>query len=87
MHSYFYFQDNNLSKSQWIFIKFDMYTDNVQICFGIAHGHGQFLTELSACDMIMAGYYHFTFIIDGKVVILILFLHKKCCDYSLEGSQ
>ena len=34
----FYFQDNNLSKSQWIFIKFDMYTDNVQICFGITHG-------------------------------------------------
>ena len=31
-----YFQDNNLSKSQWIFTKFDMFIDIVEICFGIA---------------------------------------------------
>ena len=36
--SVFYFHDNNLSKSQWILIKFDMYIDTVGICFGIAHG-------------------------------------------------
>ena len=32
----FYFQDNNLSKSQWIFTKFDVCIDIVEICFGIA---------------------------------------------------
>ena len=35
--SIFYFQDNNLSNSQWIFTKFDMCIDIVKICFGIAH--------------------------------------------------
>ena len=33
--SIFYFQDNNLSKSQWIFTKFDMCIDIVEVCFGI----------------------------------------------------
>ena len=33
----FYFQDNNLSKSQWIFTKFDVCVNIVMICFGIAH--------------------------------------------------
>ena len=32
-----YFQDNNSSKSQWIFTKFDMCIYIVEICFGIAH--------------------------------------------------
>ena len=36
--SVFYFQDDNLSKSQWIFTKFDMCIDIVEICLGIAHG-------------------------------------------------
>ena len=35
--SVFYFQDNNISKSQWIFTKFSMYIDIVEINFGIAH--------------------------------------------------
>ena len=35
--SVFYFQDNNLSKPQWIFTKFDVCIDFVEICFGIAH--------------------------------------------------
>ena len=35
--SIFYFQDNNLSKFQCIFIKFDMCIDIVEVCFGIAH--------------------------------------------------
>ena len=57
-----YFQDNNLSKSQQIFTKFDMCIYIVEICFGIAHWHiSSILTELSAQDMIMAGYYRFTF--------------------------
>ena len=34
--SVFYFQDNNLSKSQWIFTKFDVSIDIVENCFGIA---------------------------------------------------
>ena len=36
--SVFYFQDNNVSKSQWIFTKSDMCIDIVAICSGIAHG-------------------------------------------------
>ena len=35
--SVFYFQDNNICKSGWIFTKFDMGIDTVEICFGIAH--------------------------------------------------
>ena len=35
--SEFYFQNNNLSKSQWIVTKFDMCSDIVEISFGIAH--------------------------------------------------
>ena len=57
--SVFYIQVNNLSKSQLIFISFDMYIAIVKICFGICFG--QLLTEFSAHDMIMAGYYRFTF--------------------------
>ena len=33
----FYFQDNNLSKSQWIFTKIDVCIGIVEICCGIAH--------------------------------------------------
>ena len=33
----FFFQDNNLGKSQWIFTKLDMCIDIVKICFGVAH--------------------------------------------------
>ena len=35
--SVFYFQDNNLSKSQLIFTKFDMCIYIVENCFGTAH--------------------------------------------------
>ena len=35
--SLFYFQINNLSKSQWIITKFDVHIDQVEICFGITH--------------------------------------------------
>ena len=35
--SVFYLKDNNLSKSQWIFTKFDMCIYIAEICFGIAH--------------------------------------------------
>ena len=35
--SVFYFQESNLSKSQWISTKFDMCIDILEICFGIAH--------------------------------------------------
>ena len=36
--SVFYFQDNNLSKYHWIFTKFDMFIDIVEIFFCIANG-------------------------------------------------
>ena len=53
--SVFYFQDNNLSKSQWIFTKFDMCIYNVEICFGIAHWQiSSILIELTA-HLIMGG--------------------------------
>ena len=35
--SVFYFPDNNLSKSQWIFTKFNKCIDFVEICFGNSH--------------------------------------------------
>ena len=35
--SVFYIKDNNLSKFQWIFTRFDMCIYIVEICFGIAH--------------------------------------------------
>ena len=35
----------------------------------------QFLTELSACDMIMAGFYNFTFLFD-KAVLRSTFMEK-----------
>ena len=37
--SIFFFQDNNLSKSQWIFTQLDMCIDIVEIWFGIAIGY------------------------------------------------
>ena len=56
--SLFYFQDNNLSKSWWIFFKCDVRIDIMEVCFGIAHRQiCRFLTELSAHDRIMVGYY------------------------------
>ena len=42
--SIFYFQDNNFNKSQWIFTKFDVYINIVEICFVITHR--QFLSYL-----------------------------------------
>ena len=35
--SIFSFLDDNFSKYQWIFTKFDMCIDIVEICFGVAH--------------------------------------------------
>ena len=46
--SVFSFPDNNLSKCQWIFIKFGVCIDIVEVRFEIANG--QILTELSARD-------------------------------------
>ena len=48
----FSFPDDNLSKHQWIFTKFGMCIDIVEIWFGIANGQiRRILTELSAQDM------------------------------------
>ena len=54
------FPDENLSKCQWTFTKLGICIDIVEIRFGITDGQIlQFLTELFALNMIMAGYYHF----------------------------
>ena len=81
--SVFYFQDNNLSKLQWIFTKFDTCIDIVEICLGLLIGKcRQFLTELSALDngevLSFQVLFQLTF-----VLIFLLFLHKNicCCTY------
>ena len=59
----FLFLDNNLSKCQGILTRLGTCIDITEILFGIANGKfHQFLTELSACSTIMAGYYRFTFL-------------------------
>ena len=61
--SVFSFQDNNFSKSQWIFTKNDMFIDSLETWFGVANGQIS-----SIC--VMAGYYRFTFLF---VLIFVLF--------------
>ena len=65
--SVFYFQDN-LSKSQWIFTKFGVYIDIIEICFEIAHQQILSIFDRVIC-MIMAGYYCFTFYFLGVPLI------------------
>ena len=49
---HFSFPDDNLSKHQWIFTKFGICIDIVEIWFGIANGQiSSNLTELSVQDM------------------------------------
>ena len=64
--SIFYFQDNNLSNSQWIFTKFD----NVHwycgaLLWECSLAYFVNFWQLSARDMIMAGYYSLHFILDN----------------------
>ena len=61
----FCFRGDNLCKYQLIFTKVDtcMCFDIVKICFRIANG--QISTELSVCNRILAGSYHFMFILSG----------------------
>ena len=60
--SLFSFPDNNFSRYQWIFTKLCMCIDIVEICIELLMvKFHQFLTELSAHHMIVAGYYHFKF--------------------------
>ena len=61
--SIFYFQDNNLSKSQSIFTKFFMCALILwSSALGLLVGKfRQFLTELSAHDTKIAGHYPFMF--------------------------
>ena len=61
--SIFSFLDNNLSKSQWIFTKYDMCIDIVEIWFWIAHWQILSIFEqLSARNIIKAGDYGFMFL-------------------------
>ena len=48
------FQDDNLSKRQWIFTKLDMCIDNMKIWFGLLMGKFCVLTELSAQDIFLS---------------------------------
>ena len=59
----FSFPDDNLSKRQWIFTKLGMCIDIVEIWIGIVMGNfRRCLTELSAHNTIMAGYYSLMFL-------------------------
>ena len=61
----FWFLGDNLSRPQWIFTKVGMCIDIVEIWFGIVNRQIlSNLTELSAHDMIMAGYYILTFLLN-----------------------
>ena len=61
--SVFSLLDGNLSKYQWIVTKLDMCIDIAELWFWIANGQiSSFLKKLSACHMIVADYYHFTFL-------------------------
>ena len=58
------FLDDNLSKRQWIFAKLGMCIDIVEIWFGVANGQiSSIVDRVTACHMIMAGYYCFVFFI------------------------
>ena len=59
---HFSFQDDNLSKHQWIFTKLGMCIDIVEIWSGLGK-FCQMFTELSACIKTMVGYYSLTFFI------------------------
>ena len=77
--SVFSFLNDNLSECQWIFTKLGMCIDIVKIWFRIANGRlCRFLTELSAHDTIMAGYYGFTFLFFCIII---------CCGYLLEAAN
>ena len=55
--SVFWFQDNNLSKCQWIFTRLDVSIDIVEIWFGIAYGQiSSIFNKLSACDMSVSSF-------------------------------
>ena len=57
------FPDDNLSKYQWIFIKLGVCID-MRFGLGLLTGKfHKFLTDLSAHETIIAGYYRFTFFI------------------------
>ena len=85
--SVFYFQDNNLSKSQWIFTKFDMCFDIMEICFGIAHWQISSIFDRVICPRHNnVGYYRFTLYYMFICIILEFWLHESSpgsCVYSL----
>ena len=62
-HAHIFILDDNLSKCQGILTKLVTCIDMKEIWFGIANGQilSQCLTELSAHNMIMAGYYSLMF--------------------------
>ena len=71
-----YFQDNNLSKSQWIFTKFDMCIDIVEMLWDCS------LAKF-ADDMVMAGYYHFIFV----CVFSLFKIHVHLKSFMKNGKQ
>ena len=77
----FSFPDDNLSKHQWIFTKLGVCIDIKEIWFGIANGQiSSMFTELSARDMIMAGYYSLTFLLKDNKQFYHLKEYKKELD-------
>ena len=75
---YFLFADNNLSKCQWIFTKLGCAVIFWKSGFGSLMGKfHQFLTELSAFNTIMAGYYHFTFLFHLELLFFKASIHNS----------
>ena len=61
----FYFQDSNLSKSQWIFTKFDVCVNIVKICFGIAHQQISSIFDRVICPQDNGGVLSFHILLFG----------------------
>ena len=87
--SIFLFTDDNLSKYQRIFAKLGMCIVLWRSGLGLLIGRFcQFSTELSACKMIVADYYHFVFCtpyVFNRLVVLEFDTPKKSCWNLLYG--
>ena len=70
-----FFVCNNLSKCQWIFTKLGCAVIFRKSGFGSLMG--KFLTELSAFNTIMAGYYHFTFLFHLEFLFFKASIHNS----------
>ena len=68
--SIFYFQDNNLCKSQWSFTKFGVCIDIMKSCLWIAHGQISSMSDRVICPRHDNG---------GVLSFHVLFIHRMPC--------